>query len=47
MESGDRLSEKRLYCRNQSKDGRICVLYSNHYGDHKEKHLKSSWGDGE
>lgn len=30
-------------CKNQHPDGRVCDLYLDHYGDHKEKHLRSSW----
>lgn len=30
-------------CKNQHPDGRVCDLYLDHYGDHKEKHLKSAW----
>jgi hypothetical protein len=37
----------RVYCRNRSSDGRICVLYKNHHGKHAEKHLKSYWSDDE
>lgn len=35
------------YCRAKAEDGRICSLYSQHYGKHKEKHLRSEWEDGE
>lgn len=35
------------WCKNQSKDGRVCSLYIEHFGDHKENHGKSSWKGGE
>lgn len=35
----------RSYCKHQAKDGRVCALYTNHHGDHKDNHLKSSWTD--
>lgn len=37
----------RHYCHHEAKDGRVCILYFNHFGDHKSKHLASSWSDGE
>lgn len=30
-------------CKDQHEDGRVCALYLDHYGDHKENHLRSSW----
>lgn len=32
-------------CKNQHPDGRVCALYLDHYGDHKENHLRSAWSD--
>jgi hypothetical protein len=34
-------------CKNEHPDGRVCALYLDHYGDHKENHLRSSWTDEE
>lgn len=30
-------------CKDVSRNGRICALYKDHYGDHKENHLRTSW----
>lgn len=36
------------YCRAESKDGRICSLYSDHESEeHVENHGKSRWRDEE
>lgn len=32
-------------CKDKHPDGRVCALYLDHYGDHKENHLRSSWSD--
>jgi len=47
MTDETRVIHKRDFCRARAKDGRKCALYLKHWGDHKTKHLKSSFTDAE